>query len=140
MQHPLVTSARAILGSAFVLFGLNGFVPFMPIPPAEPAAEELIGALIRTGYFFQMVKVIELCCGALLVSGLAVPLALCLLAPLLVGITSIHLFLNPGGLPLMALLLALEGIAAWGYRSYFAGMLTLRAVPDSTSTVGVNAV
>jgi putative oxidoreductase len=118
---------RCLLGAAFVLFGLDGFFHFIPIPPARPAAAQMIGALVRTGYFFQMVKAIETACGALLLANRLVPLALVLLAPLLVGITSIHLFLNPEGLPLMAVLLLMHGLLVRGYWEYLGPVLTARA-------------
>lgn len=108
MEKLIAKVARILLGTGFLVFGLNGLFPFLPIPPARPAAEQLIGALIQTGYFFQMVKLIEVLVGALLVLNRFVPLALLLLAPIWFGITSIHLFLNPEGLPLMLVLLGLS--------------------------------
>lgn len=130
MKNPTTpTVARCLLGGVFVLFGLNGFLHFLPIPPARPAAEQMIGALVQTGYFFQMVKTIEIAGGVLLLANRLVPLALVLLAPLLVGITSIHVFLNPEGLPLMAVLLLLHGFLVRGYWAYFVSVLTPKAVP-----------
>jgi putative oxidoreductase len=126
MTRPTRRVARAALGLAFVVFGANGFLHFMPVPPARPAAESLITALIQTGYFFQMVKLIELSSGFLLLVDRLVPLGLLLLAPLLVGITSIHLFLNPEGLPLMLVLLALYGYVLSGYWTSFRPLLAAR--------------
>src|SRR6188768_1979418 len=123
------TAARCLLGAAFLLFGLDGFFRFLPIPPARPAAQQLIGALIASGYFFPMVKLIEITAGVMLLGNRMVPLALALLAPLLVGITSIHLFLNPEGLPLMAVLLALHAYLSRGFWAYVGGVFAFRAVP-----------
>jgi uncharacterized membrane protein YphA (DoxX/SURF4 family) len=119
----LATYIRLLLGSAFFIFGLNGFLSFIPIPPARPAAERLIHAIVETGYFFGMVKSIEITCGVLLLTNRFVPLALILLSPLLVGITSIHLFLNPEGLPLMGILLLLHGYLVRHYWRHFQALL-----------------
>jgi uncharacterized membrane protein YphA (DoxX/SURF4 family) len=127
--NKLLTVSQYLLGFAFLVFGLDGFFHVIPIPPARPAAAKLIFSLIETGYFFQMVKAIEVACGALLLSGRLIPLALVLLAPLLVGITSIHAFLNPEGLPLMIVLGALHLYLVKGYWAYFQPILTLKAAP-----------
>jgi putative oxidoreductase len=125
--HTWVTAARVLLGAAFLLFGVDGFVHWLTIPPARPEAARLIGALIASGYFFQMVKLIEIGVGALLLCNRWVPFSLVTLAPVLVGITSIHLFLNPGGLPLMLLLCFLYGVLVAGYWPYLSPLLVKRA-------------
>src|SRR5438046_2152993 len=96
----LPVAARFILGAAFFVFGLNGFLHFLPNPPAPPAAAGFAGALAATGYMFPLLKGTEVLAGFLLVSGLFVPLALALLAPVLVNILAFHAFLAPAGLPL----------------------------------------
>ncbi|HLU66889.1 MAG TPA: hypothetical protein VKZ63_11475 [Kofleriaceae bacterium] len=127
MTH-LTTLSRILLGLGFTAFALNYFVPFLP-PPAEPpppAALEFLGAFASSG-FLTLVKAIELVAGLLLLAGLFVPLALTLLAPILVGIVAYHLLLAPDGLGLVVLLLALEIGLAWAYRASFAPMLKARA-------------
>lgn len=111
--------ARFVLGFAFLTFGLDGFLHFIPIPPARPAAEEFIHAIIKTNYFFQMVKSIEIFAGTMLVCNRFVPVALTLLAPLLVGISSIHIFLNPEGIPLVGALALLHIYLLRTYWNYF---------------------
>jgi len=123
----LAKIAQYLLGTAFVVFGLDGFLHFIPIPPARPPAERLIGALIQTGYFFQMVKGIELIAGLLLLSNRLVPLALVLLAPLLIAITSIHAFLNPEGVPLLTVLMALHLVVVKAHWAYLRPLLTIRS-------------
>jgi putative oxidoreductase len=126
MQQKAATLARWALGLLFVVFGLNGFLRFFPVPPARPAAERLIGALIETNYFFPMIKAFEVLTGLLLLSNRLVPLALTLLAPILLGITSIHLFLNPEGLPLMAVLVALHAYLVSRNWGHFRDVLAVR--------------
>jgi hypothetical protein len=42
--------ARILLGVTFVVFGLNGFLHFLPQPAMPPAAGAFFGALAATGY------------------------------------------------------------------------------------------
>jgi hypothetical protein len=62
-----------------------------------------------------------------------VPLALTVLAPVIVNIVAFHLFLAPSGLPLAILVVALEVFLAWSYRSSFRAVLRVRAEPDVAS-------
>jgi uncharacterized membrane protein YphA (DoxX/SURF4 family) len=89
------TVARILLGLVFLVFGLNYFVPFLPTPPMEGPAAAFAGALFATGYMFPLIKGIEVLAGALLLAGRFVPLALLLLAPIVVNIAAFHVFLTP---------------------------------------------
>jgi uncharacterized membrane protein YphA (DoxX/SURF4 family) len=92
------TAARIVLGGGFVVFGLNGFLNFMPMPPHPGPAGEFLGALGASGYMFPLIKGIELVTGLLLLAGRYVPLALTLLAPVMVNILAFHLFLEPSSI------------------------------------------
>ena len=52
-----VLIARILLGLVFALFGLNGFVQFLPPPEVNEAAGKFMGALQETGYMFPLIKV-----------------------------------------------------------------------------------
>src|SRR5689334_22672464 len=122
--------ARILLGLVFVVFSANFFVPFLPRPSAPPpAAMALAGALVSSG-LLTLVKLIELTAGLALLANRAVPLAMTLLAPIVVGITYFHLALAPAGAPLAIGLVLLELLLAWSYRSAFRPMLRLRVAPD----------
>ncbi len=87
--------ARFLLGLIFVVFGLNGFLNFIPIPPPTPEGGAFLGALAATGYMFPVIKIIEIFGGALLLSGFAFPLAQIILAPITINIFLYHLILDP---------------------------------------------
>ncbi|HKP61824.1 MAG TPA: DoxX family protein [Polyangiales bacterium] len=127
----LVPIVRYLLGFGFVLFGLNGFLHFLPQPPAPAAAMSFAGALFATGYMFPLIKSIEIAAGLLLLSNRWVPLALTLLAPLLVNIVAFHLFLAPAGLAIPILFLAAELYLAWSYRDAYVPMLRARVEPKA---------
>jgi uncharacterized membrane protein YphA (DoxX/SURF4 family) len=126
LQKLVPTAARLFLGLVFTVFGLNFFLHFLPMPAPPPQAGALEGALFASGYLFPLLKVTEVVTGLLLLGGLFVPLALALLAPVIVNIVAFHLFLAPAGLPIPLAILAAEIYLAWTYRAAFAPMLHLR--------------
>jgi hypothetical protein len=133
ISKPWVAAARYVQGAAFLLFGLNGFFHFLPTPPMPDAAAQFGGALFATGYMFPLIKGTEVLTALLLLSNRYVPLALALIAPVVVNIVAFHAFLAPAGMALPILLLATELFLAWSYRSAFAPMLKARVEPDGAA-------
>jgi hypothetical protein len=131
MRH-LPTAARILTGLIFLVFGMNGFLHFIPQPktPMPEGAVSFAGALLKAGYMFPMVMGTQLLVGVLLLLNRFVPLALALLAPVVVNIVAFHVFLAPSGLVLALVVLALELYLAWAYRNAFRPMLKLRTRPD----------
>ena len=123
----VVLGSRILVGLMFVVFGLNGFLNFIPNPPMSAEAGALMGAFAKTGYFFPMIKTLEIVIGLFILTNIYLPLAIVALTPILIGITSIHVFLNPAGLPMMIIVHILHGILVYGYRSSFKGLLSLKA-------------
>jgi uncharacterized membrane protein YphA (DoxX/SURF4 family) len=121
--------ARILLGAFFFVFGLNGFFDFLPQPELPEPAMSFIGALVESGYFMVLLKVTETTCGFLLLIGRFVPLALVVLAPVVLNIILFHLFLAPSGILPAAVALVLGLYLAWAYRSSFRGVLAARARP-----------
>jgi uncharacterized membrane protein YphA (DoxX/SURF4 family) len=121
--------ARVLLGLSFFVFGLNGFLHFLPQPPEPEKAGAFLGALFATGYMLPLIKGTETLAGLVILSGRAVPLALTILAPVVVNILAFHLFLAPGGLPLPIVLAALGIYVAWTYRAAFRGVLHIKSEP-----------
>ena len=109
---------RVLLGLVFLIFGLNGFFHFLPMPPMQGQAAEFIGLLMASKLLF-VVKGLEVTCSLLLLSGNFVPLALALLAPNIFNIFWFHLMFAPEGLVLAILLLAMECFLLWSNRSVF---------------------
>ena len=131
------TIARLLLGFGFTLFALNYFVPFLPPQPMPPPeALAFLGPFAASG-FLTLVKVIELGAGVLLLTNRFVPLALALLAPILVGIFAFHALLLPAGFGVVIALVALELFLAWSYRAAFAPMLKARVTPEASRLRGL---
>ena len=89
--------ARILLGLAFVVFGLNGFLHFLPSPPPPGLAGQFIGALAATHYI-HFVFAIQLIAGVLFLVNRFVPLALTLIAPVIVNILLFHGFMAPASI------------------------------------------
>lgn len=128
----LPSVARVLLGLTFFVFGLNGFLHFIPQPAPPPAAGAFAGAMMATGYFFPLLKATEVLAGALLLGNRYVPLALAVLAPVIINIVAFHLFLEPPTtLVLPLLLLGLELYLARSYREAFKSMLQAKTAPQA---------
>jgi uncharacterized membrane protein YphA (DoxX/SURF4 family) len=117
-----VIIARSLLGLVFLVFGLNGFLHFIPNPPPPQAAAAFFGALFATGYMPKLIFGAQVIGGALLLLGVAVPFALVILAPIIVNIIPFHIYLSPDPMAMgIALTVAvLEVFLAWYYRAAFA--------------------
>ena len=119
------TVARVLLGVVFLVFGLNGFFHFLPQPPLAPGAIGFVGGLASAGYFFPLLKATEVVAGLLLLVGF-VPLALTMLAPIVVNIVAFHLFLAPGNWAVVGFVLAAEVYLAVVHRAAFAPLFVRR--------------
>jgi uncharacterized membrane protein YphA (DoxX/SURF4 family) len=129
----LTLTVRFLLGAVFLVFGANKLVPFIPMPPLPPAAAPFIGGLAAAGYMIPMLGAIEVVAGALLIAGRFVPLALTVLAPIVVNIALFHVLLVPG-FGMVAFLLASELYLAWVYRDAFRGLLQ-PVTPQSVTSI-----
>jgi len=111
---------RIVLGLVFAGAGITGLLQLGAPPPLTGAAGAFVGGLAAAGYFFPLLKSVELVAGLLLLSGRMVPLALTLLAPIVVNVAAFHFLLAPAGAPMAAFLFLLEIALAWLHRDAFA--------------------
>ncbi len=124
MKKWIDLGARLLLGLIFFVFGLNGFLNFIPVPEMPEEANAFMGALVASGYLLTLVKILETVSGLLLLVGRFQPLALLLLAPIVVNIFLFHVFLAPGGLPMAVIIVVLEAYLGFGVcRERFADVL-----------------
>lgn len=64
------------------------------------------------------------------IANLWSPLALAVLAPIVLNILAFHVFLAPDGTVIALVLLAFELYLAWAYRAAFRPMLAMRVRPS----------
>jgi uncharacterized membrane protein YphA (DoxX/SURF4 family) len=125
LTRHLPTVVRVVLGLLFFVTGLNGFLNFLP-QNAESMPEGALAfsaALAQTGYMLPLAMGVQLLSGILLLVNRFVPLALALLAPVVVNIFAFHAFLAPDGLVLAIAVAAMEVGLAWAHRDAFRSML-----------------
>jgi putative oxidoreductase len=114
---------RTLLGLLFVLTGgMILFHPMQPPTPPPPLAMAFSGALTESHYIW-VIGALQLVGGLLLLIGRYVPLGLTLLGPVIVNIALFHIFLDPSGLPMVAVISAMTLFLLWRYRSAFAGLV-----------------
>src|SRR5690242_1979326 len=111
--------ARIILGLAFLMFGLNGFLNFMPAPKELPELMVTVSMGLMKGGYMTVVSGAEILIAIMLLTNRFVPLALAFLAPIVVGIITFHIYTSPQMLGPGIVVLLLELYLAWSYRSAF---------------------
>jgi hypothetical protein len=114
--------ARLLLGFIFLVFGLNGFLHFIPMPPPTGVAGQYMMALAASSYL-SVVFLLELIPAVLLLLNRYVPLALVLLAPIIFNIFLFHALMAPAGLPLAIIVTLLWVLTAASVRTVFTGLL-----------------
>jgi len=121
---------RVLLGLPFFVFGLNYFIPFMPMPPPPEGPQGAFFAGLVVTHILAAAKVVEVVSGLLLLANRFVPLALTILAPVLIAIVLINAAYNPSQLGLPIVLVLIELALAWHHRHAFAGVLRAKATPE----------
>ena len=127
MKH-LPNIVGALLGLAFIAFGLMYFLKMMPDqppPPPDSAVAKFMGAFVPTGYL-DFVKALEMLGGLLVAIPRTRNFGLLVLAPILINILAFHVFITKGaGLydPLLIVLSVMAAYLLWSGRKAFAGLL-----------------
>jgi uncharacterized membrane protein YphA (DoxX/SURF4 family) len=119
------SAARLLLGLIFTVFGLNGFLHFIPMPPPEGLAAEFLGGLAASGYFFPMLALTQILVGLALLFNRYSALALVVLAPITINILAFH-SIAPDGMPLAVVILVLHLLAAWQLRGSYRLLLNAK--------------
>jgi len=122
---------RILLGLMFLVFGLNGFLNFMPAPKDLPQDIITVTSGLMKGGYMAVVSGAEVLIAVLLLLNRFVPLALALLAPIIVGIITFHIALAPATIGPGIVVLVMELYLAWVYRGAFRPMLAARATPGA---------
>ena len=129
----LTNISRFLLGLIFLVFGLNGFLHFIPMPPPSGVAGQFLGAMFVTNYLL-VVSGLQVISGALLLINRYVPAALTILGPIIVNILLFHGLMNPAGIGLAVFVTILWGVVFASVRSAFDGIFEAR-VDMKTSEV-----
>ena len=120
--------AQYLTGVIFLVMGLNGFLNFIPLPPPAGIAGQFMGVLYVSHYLW-VIFAFQVIAGVLLLVNRYVPLAIAVLAPVIVNILTFHASMAPSGLP-MALFVAALWVAIFiEVRPAFSGLFQSRWQP-----------
>src|SRR6516164_8807906 len=120
--------ARYLAGVIFLVMGLNGFLNFIHFPPPAGIAAQFMGALYASHYL-MVISAFQVIAAVLLLVNRYVPLAVAMLAPVIVNILSFHALMAPSGLPLALLMAVLWAVIFVDLRPAFSGLLRPRLEP-----------
>jgi hypothetical protein len=124
------TVARYLAGVIFLVFGLNGFLHFIPFPPPAGVAGQFMGALYVSHYLW-VIFAFQVIAGVLLLANRYVPLAVAMLAPVIVNILTFHATMAPNRLPLALFVAVLWAVIFIDVRPAFSGLFQSRLQPNA---------
>jgi uncharacterized membrane protein YphA (DoxX/SURF4 family) len=124
-----VLICRILLGFLYLVFGLDYFLHFIPYQPLHTGkAGAFIAGLKGTGYFYPMQKVIQITGGISLLINRYSPFSAVVLFPISLNVLLFHTLLVPSGWLMGVTLMVPNLFLGWGYRKYYSGMFTTKAV------------
>ena len=121
--------ARYLAGVIFLVIGLNGFLNFIHLPPPGGIAGQFMGALYASHYL-MVISAFQVIAAVLLLVNRYVPLAVAMLAPVIVNILSFHALMAPSGLPLALLMAVLWAVIFVDLRPAFSGLFQSRLLAE----------
>ena len=127
-ENPGVMRTASVMipgGRDLSCYGLNGFLNFIPLPPPGGIAGQFMGALYASHYLW-VIFAFQLLAAVLLLVNRYVPLALAMLAPVIVNILVFHFLMAPSGLPLAVFVAVLWALIFVNVRPAFAGLFQSR--------------
>ena len=118
-MEKLLKAARILLGIIFVIFGLNFFLHFIPMPAPKGEMATFMGGLFAAKYFFPLLGATQFLGGLTLLTGKFKNLGLVVLAPVILNIFLVHAFIDPVGLPMAIFVVVLFGASVYSQRSAY---------------------
>lgn len=117
---------RSLLGLLFLFASVTYFIEFFPKPELTGNMKTFNEGLEASLYLIPLAKAIELLCGLAFVSGRFVTLATVLIAPIVVNIVCIHVFMEPSGLPVALFVLASTLFLAYYHRENYRPLFVMK--------------
>jgi putative oxidoreductase len=116
------TIARFLLGLTFLFFGSNLLFHFLPNPPLPPGPLANFSSALAESHYILAIGLFQVVPGILLLINRYVPLALTILAGVIINIDLTHITMAPSGLPLAAVVSILWLLVFLRVKSAFAGI------------------
>lgn len=122
MNSKIELGIRMLFGLLCIVFGLNKFIGFMPMPPIPGDGGVLMGIYSTSG-FFVLIGALEVLGGLALVVNKFVPLALTILVAIMFNAVIFHLLHNIAGIGAAALGMVLSLALVYMHKERFADLL-----------------
>jgi len=123
----IVLISRILLGLVFLVFGLNGFLMFIPTGPIPTGLAGQFVTVLLQSHYVLVISAFQVVGGALLLINRYVPLGLTLLGPIIVNILCYHLLLYHMGVGIAVVVAILWGIVAYHHRQAFSGLFVQKS-------------
>jgi len=127
----VILVCRLLLGLMFFVLGLNNIIGFLKMPPPQSPDALTFMTILHGSHWMSFVGALMTIAGLLLLVNRFVPLALTLLAPIIVNILLYHALLWPHGMVPAILALVLEVVVV---AAYFRSFLPLLAMNPEVHT------
>ena len=114
---------RTLMGLLFLFASITFLFGLITPPPLTGVPKTFNEGLASVGYFFPVLKIVELLCGLAFVSGYFVPLATVLIAPVIVHIFLYHTLIDTSGVLVGIFLVLANAFVAYYYRDAYSGLL-----------------
>ncbi len=111
---------RTLMGLLFLWSSTAYFFDYIKVPEIPPGPLKTFNdGMAAARYMLPTVKGLELLCSFAFLSGRLVPFAAVLVAPIIVNILCVGIFLAPPGLPFGIFLVIANGLVAWYHRERY---------------------
>jgi uncharacterized membrane protein YphA (DoxX/SURF4 family) len=108
MKNKILLGVSILFGLMFINSGLNKFFNYMPMPKDMPEKMmKLMTAFMDIGWLMPLIAVAEIVGGILFMTNKFRALGAVIITPIMVGILLTHIFIEPSGLPIALVLLAI---------------------------------
>lgn len=118
-----VIIVRTLMGLLFLFASITYLFKLITPPPLTGDMKVFNDGLEAARYLLPTAKVIELICGLAFVTGRFVPLATVLIAPIIVNIFFVNVFLAPEGLPVAIFVVLANAFLAYHHREAYKPLL-----------------
>ena len=109
MKKKILLVVSILFGLMFINSGLNKFFNYMPMPKDMPEKMiKVMTAFLEIGWLFPLIAVAEIVGGILFMTNKYRALGAIIIFPVMVGILLTHIFIEPSGLPIALVILAIE--------------------------------
>ena len=111
MKKKVLFGVSLLFGLMMINSGFNKFLNYMPMPEMSEAAGALAYAFMQSGWVFPLVAIAEIIGGALIITNRFRALGAIILLPITIGIFLFHAALDPAGMGMAIVLLAINSWA-----------------------------